>query len=213
MPLSVPEFQTNNMKKLWIFLLLLLSVFTSSGQVSPITNLNWYHVYENINNYFQLSWDQPALPHNELLGYNIYQEDELYTFQTTNSLYYLQQGSNSSPEFLSYNNGAGFIAHVTAVYASGAESTYVQTVFVEGAWLNVGNITKSKLKIYPNPTSGLVHLDVEDLDKVIVYDFNGKKVKELVSPKQIDLSDFQKGIYYLRLFINDEIRHKKIIVE
>lgn len=91
-------------------------IFQTIGQINPITNLTWIQYYESPNNYFQLSWDEPESPHDELIGYNIYAGDELYRFQTENSLYNLEGSSNCGIDFLLYYGGAEFLAHVTAVY-------------------------------------------------------------------------------------------------
>ncbi|MGB0404078.1 MAG: right-handed parallel beta-helix repeat-containing protein [Salibacteraceae bacterium] len=61
------------------------------------------------------------------------------------------------------------------------------------------------IKIYPNPTSGIFYLDMNNLDqKVAVYitDATGSIVstqqfQSSIGPKRIDLSKFEKGIYFV----------------
>src|SRR5690606_39503594 len=63
----------------------------------------------------------------ELIGYNVYRDNDLYRFQTENTLYNFEQSSNCDEDFLMYNNGLGFYAHVTAVYNPGSvESGYTE---------------------------------------------------------------------------------------
>ena len=97
--------------------------FQSIGQINPVQNLNWEHWYESPNNFFVLSWDEPEQPHDEIIGYNIYRENDLFLFITDEtSIYNIEDPVNGivsncgGEEFLFYNNGEGFFAHVTAVY-------------------------------------------------------------------------------------------------
>lgn len=134
-------------------------ILQSNGQINPILNLTWEHYYIMPNNYFELSWEEPESPHDELIGYNVYRENELYRFQTETSLYNLEQGSNCDVDFLVYNAG-GFYAHVTAVYNPGpVESSYTETVYIEEAMINVADYKKQKTLVYPNPTNGILFIE------------------------------------------------------
>ncbi len=186
----------------------------SSGQINPVTNLTWMQYYEMPNNYFQMSWDEPESPHDELIGYNIYREDELYRFQTENSLYNLEDGSNCGEDFLLYDDLEPFEAHVTAVYnPDGVESGYTETVVVLGAALNVWNYKQQKAIIFPNPTNGILNIGNRDLNSIYIYNMAGQKIKEFIPKPQIDLSDIPKGIYFLKLISNQGILVDKIIFE
>src|SRR5690554_1295438 len=114
------------MKTITLTLVISLTfIFQSIGQNNPIQNLNWNQWYEYGNNFFILKWEEPEQPHNEIIGYNIYQEDELYLFISGETSIYNVDSiygivSNCGGEsFLFYNNGEGFYAHVTAVYSPG----------------------------------------------------------------------------------------------
>ena len=72
-------------KKLLLFALFSgLFCFHSFGQNNPVENLTWSQSYVYMHNFFELDWDEPATPHDELIGYNVYRNDELYRFQTDN---------------------------------------------------------------------------------------------------------------------------------
>jgi hypothetical protein len=202
------------MKKIILaFVLLLMFNFHSFGQVNPITNLTWDFHY-NWGNYYNLHWEEPALPHGELIGYNIYRENEFYRFQTGNSMYFLEEGSNCPGDFQLYTDNQGFYAHVTAVYNPGqVESTYLETVFINGPALQNNVFEKQKAIVYPNPSQGLVTIGNENLTEIQVYDSAGKKIKTLKPQTQIDLSDLSKGIYLIKLISNNEILVDKIILE
>lgn len=78
--------------------------------------------------------------------------------------------------------------------------------------------TNSKIKLYPNPTVGLIYIDNQSLEAytVSIYDFSGRIVKEV--PKcngtiNISLSDFPKGIYAFKISNSKSITIEKVIKE
>ena len=171
----------------------------TNDQYNPVQNLQWEHWYESPNNYFALSWDMPAQPHAELVGYNVYRENELYRFQTGTSLYNLPEGSNVEVDFLFYpeENPMPFNVHVTAVYEGGFESNYTETVFVEGPALSTTEVANPSVSFYPNPTKDFLHFS-EFLKEIKVYDLSGKLIKtQPNSTEKLDVNDLPKGTYIL----------------
>jgi hypothetical protein len=97
----------------------------------------------------------------------------------------------------------------------------------------------SKLKVYPNPASGLIRVELPKTLFVItgtgkyqsskeyfqwksttleVYDLQGKKVLEKEIPKQqqqleLDISDWSRGLYYFRLVYDKQtVAGEKVVV-
>ena len=213
------------MKKNTFLLVFILAIVSKSfGQNNPIENLTWSQSYENMQNSFQLSWEEPAQPHNELLGYNIYRNNELYRFQTETSLYYLYSWVygfvyNCGNEFLLYDNQQqaytdGFDIHVTAVYnQEPAESNYLQTVHSYGSALATTNFTQEKAILFPNPTNGELTIGNLNLEKIGIYDISGKVIKVFDPTTQIDLSDVSKGFYIIKLFSEGKIITDKLVIK
>jgi hypothetical protein len=57
--------------------------------------------------------------------------------------------------------------------------------------------TNKTIKVYPNPTSGLVHIDA-DIQSIVVLDLSGKKVPvELQGNHDVDLSALEPGMYFI----------------
>lgn len=81
---------------------------------------------------------------------------------------------------------------------------------------NVGIFEKessSKLKIHPNPTTGIVELQgINGLYKVDVYDYAGKYLKS-TSRFTIDLSDYPSGIYFLKVAYGDKTEELRVVKE
>lgn len=83
--------------------------------------------------------------------------------------------------------------------------------------LGASNFTlDDKITIYPNPTSGLINLDVEDLTdiEISILDMNGRILKHenhVINTTVIDISNLTNGIYLFQLTSNNETFTKKIL--
>ena len=83
------------------------------------------------------------------------------------------------------------------------------------AALGVSDSTIDKVKVYPNPTTGIVQISTAETVKVTVVDMLGKVVYENASvdaQTQINLSSFQKGIYMAKIVGENTIQTEKIIL-
>ena len=69
------------------------------------------------------------------------------------------------------------------------------------------------ISIYPNPTSGMVHIEGNFTQlKVVVYDLLGKQlINKFITNHVIDLSHLENGIYMLQLSDGVKLSTKKII--
>ncbi len=70
------------------------------------------------------------------------------------------------------------------------------------------------ISVYPNPVSSVLHIDspVSDTwDRIEMFDFTGRKVKEETNTNLLDIFGFPAGVYYIRLWQSDEYVTKKII--
>ena len=75
------------------------------------------------------------------------------------------------------------------------------------------------LRVYPNPSKGNFNIDlgstVENA-QIAVMDINGRIVYENVittSTTQVDLSNVEKGVYFLQITVNGERTNRKLIVQ
>jgi len=64
------------------------------------------------------------------------------------------------------------------------------------------NFIQTHIRLYPNPTSGVVNIANPGglkIRKVEVFDMFGKKVIESLNVRQVDLRQFSKGIYIIKI--------------
>jgi len=78
-------------------------------------------------------------------------------------------------------------------------------------------IDKNLFTIYPNPTNGYIFIESKkNISEVFIYNNLGELVlndNNLNKYKSLDLSNFTKGVYYIKLNINNEIVKRKIILK
>ncbi|MBN2682960.1 MAG: T9SS type A sorting domain-containing protein [Bacteroidales bacterium] len=70
------------------------------------------------------------------------------------------------------------------------------------------------LKIYPNPTNGLIKISGNDFKYAEIFNMQGRKLKQLsIINREINLLEFKKGLYLLRLINENEVVNEKIIIQ
>ncbi|MCX7737025.1 MAG: T9SS type A sorting domain-containing protein [Candidatus Kapabacteria bacterium] len=70
-------------------------------------------------------------------------------------------------------------------------------------------VTNKNLNLYPNPAKDIVHITLKSddyIESIFIYSLNGKKLTEInshINNINIDFSDYQKGIYLLRITLSN----------
>ncbi|MBN2174653.1 MAG: T9SS type A sorting domain-containing protein, partial [Bacteroidales bacterium] len=80
-------------------------------------------------------------------------------------------------------------------------------------------IKMNNYRIYPNPTTGLLWLinsGVTGNSMISVYDANSRLVRKQYltfnsDAEPLDLTDLEKGIYFLKLSLNGQVVTNKIV--
>lgn len=185
-------------KTLFYFSLILSSQLF--GQINPVQNLTWDHYYDsdNYDNIFSLYWEEPEVPHDDIIGYNIYRNDELYRFQTEIGIgCYPQGGQYEDCVFLDYNDGNSFTGYVAAVYEDGIESDYI-SFEVGGVLLNIVEMKKGETKLYPNPVANILKFSGK-LSHISLFDAKGIQVISVEkSVEELNVSNLPSGTYLLQ---------------
>jgi aminopeptidase N len=72
--------------------------------------------------------------------------------------------------------------------------------------LKVGNFDfKNEIIVYPNPVSNRLNLSIPSgitIEKTTIYNTLGQKIKESVSENSWDITNWSKGIYYIKIKTN-----------
>jgi len=114
---------------------------------------------------------------------------------------------------------------VTVSNSSSIDSDTV-TVLVNEDCSEIGgrNSNNREMNLYPNPTNGLLNIELSgfsDLLNITMYSLNGNLIyseniddysPDKVLKRQIDVSRFGKGVYFVRLINNNNSETKKVLV-
>jgi hypothetical protein len=88
------------------------------------------------------------------------------------------------------------------------------SVTVEVTELSIDDVNAKDVNIYPNPTTGVVYVDVETSFDAVIYNYQGQVVKRLYDNNDyIDMSDIDDGMYFLEVKTKDSIIVKKVLVK
>lgn len=111
----------------------------------------------------------------------------------------------------------GFYA-LTNCSSYGFNSNHAIIIGIRGPELPayIGEHNEKNVKIYPNPTSGSVHVCTESkfVSEVQVFDMFGKMhLRKSVGEKEfsVDLSDYHAGTYMLRIVSKDGVETVKVV--
>jgi hypothetical protein len=88
--------------------------------------------------------------------------------------------------------------------------------FIDCSTIGIENYSESGLSIYPNPVNGLLTIESAQSGhhSIKITSMNGQLKYSTImegSSFQIDLSSFQKGVYFLTIRSNNFITTRKII--
>lgn len=78
----------------------------------------------------------------------------------------------------------------------------------------VTEIGKTAIRVFPNPTTGLVSIGNLNADRAEVFDYTGRLFLQVQQPgSSIDLSSAPAGIYFLKLYVGDVAYSARVVKE
>jgi len=78
------------------------------------------------------------------------------------------------------------------------------------------NFSNENIKIYPNPTNGIVNIQGKNIQEIELINSRGQIIKQMEFEEGrliIDLSQQPKGIYFVKATVDNSIVIKKIVIE
>ena len=134
-------------------------------------------------------------------------------------LFYYDNSAIDNPK-INWRPGAEFVRPKWGIYRSLVYSDYLRDEEVlfsyfsieEVSSLNKNQPNKLAVSLYPNPTTGIVVVDIPNFLFAEVLDLSGKIIKN-TTKNQIDLVNISDGIYIVKFYnsVNNEIVLRKII--
>lgn len=136
---------------------------------------------------------------------------EITTTAGMMSYEWMDGSTNSSFEFVASQFGPGI--HYVTVFAYDSLNCYHEDVVIVAVADLVGmDELSSSQTVYPNPTTGNLHLSNSDIDYVEVFTLEGKKMAHLFPVNgSIDLSSLSDGFYLLSLSSQNDNKVIKVL--
>ena len=188
----------------------------TAGPCYPARNLD----FEFVNNYkVKLKWEAPE-PHDGLSGYYLFRKDgdgEYHRIKLLNSSAVTYTDNALTQEGDYYYRLYAYYGDLDCTSAP-ANRKYESNVFELHVYYSPTGLDESEtqVKVYPNPTQGLVTLEAERMLEVSVYNALGQCVlKKEVAENQsvVDLQNRSEGLYLLRIKTENGIVSKRITIE
>lgn len=107
--------------------------------------------------------------------------------------------------FVRWNNGVTDNPYSFVV----SENVTLSAEFAEN--VAIDNVEDVDVHIYPNPTMGILNLQAEGIQKVELFDALGRRVIQSDATNQIDLGHLTRGIYTVRITLNQGIVIRKVM--
>ncbi|NCC18771.1 MAG: T9SS type A sorting domain-containing protein [Bacteroidia bacterium] len=193
----------------------------NESALSPFHKTMHLTIGQGMGNNWNLNWT-PYVGAN-YSTYNIYRG-----INTLDSLQFLTTISSSNTSYTDINVPSGYVYYQIEIIIDTTQTKFGDNNSIRSNYatnntnsindISLDNIT---IKLYPNPTNNKSKLEVEGLKSeadIIVYDMVGRVIKSYkINPTnnelEIDVNEFAKGVYNIRI-MNDSINQtKKLIVQ
>jgi len=98
------------------------------------------------------------------------------------------------------------------VEQSGTYNDRLEVVFKTEALVNDIDLLSSNIRLYPNPTTNSFSIDLEDVNKVLLYNTAGIKVFESSKQNIYSISSLPKGVYLVKaITTNNRVITSKLV--
>jgi len=108
----------------------------------------------------------------------------------------------------------------TVAYDDTENSTQSNIVIVElsnGA-MSINELDNNSFGLYPNPSSGYIIIEslmFDEINNVEIFDVTGKSIKQvestLANKLKVDISNLEKGIYFVKITTVNGIAFKQLL--
>ena len=184
--------------------------YENSEHAYPVQNLRAAIVGDCIT--LHIDWDAPE--EGNPVGYNIYVNGELIEENFTGNSY-----SDVTIAGDLYDDKHVHIAEVVAVYENGMTSVAAIAI-IDNDWTNVAETENVNVMIYPNPAKDVVRLSTDNGQQttVRIYNVMGILVGTRLATSETDeieinVSDYNPGVYFFNIQTENGSVTKKIVVE
>lgn len=114
--------------------------------------------------------------------------------------------ANEGYRFVQWSDGVEGNPRVSRL----VEDMELTAEFAEG--VGIGTVDGCGVRVYPNPTSGVLHVEGDGVERIDVYDLKGCALLSATHVNTIDLSALPSGVYYLHVLDGEGVSVRKMNV-
>ena len=128
--------------------------------------------------------------------------------EISDNIIFYSKGIRSAPAIYDLNND-GWNDMLLGIYTGG-----VHLLWGSNTNISIPETVSDQIKIYPNPSKGIIQLDhTESLTNIEVYNVEGKLSFKGLAKKTIDVSHLESGFYFVKIRTKtNESLHAKICI-
>lgn len=117
-----------------------------------------------------------------------------------------------------YVDGGDYTVALTVTNETGDSFTITKEAFIHSSGVGVGELENANFKCYPNPAIDVINVQTVDaINSIKVYSVNGQMIYEnqAVQAKlySIDVTTFEKGVYFMEISTDVETQLIKVVVD
>jgi len=165
-----------------------LATGSSSAVPNSWVDVSWSPVTVTPGTTYYLVFTSTDI-NNVLLGHgnNPYEDGQIYAFS----------------DYFSYPDyDFTFRVYKAGATITGTPKTF--TIKVNPLTLDVSDINKKGIKVYPNPFADVINFsDIENIESITVNDVSGKLIKTVKPTKEISFSNNPSGVYIINVTFKD----------
>ena len=189
------DMHTFNMQYTWMLRAYLSNRFSREEDYT-LWQYNLYRSFDNAD--YQLTASIPAIEGQLYYEYrdNLADDDHENVYYRLTAYYLADNGETCESDYAATLNDPEL--HYIAIDLTSAEENL-----------------ESSLKLYPNPTNGLITIELEAMQKVMVYNALGQILfdKEAIGDYlQLDLSGFEDGLYWVRVSSQNGVVTRRFVL-
>ncbi|WP_462249373.1 MBG domain-containing protein [Ekhidna sp.] len=138
----------------------------------------------------------------EALDITISEEEEIPTLEMTYDGFISGEDESvlNTPPTISTDAVEGTPGTYTITLSGGSDDNYSFSL-INGT-LNIENVlgfSGHHLEIYPNPTQSYIQVDGRDIEKISIFDAEGRELSTWDNQKIIDISGLKSGVYIIQI--------------
>lgn len=142
-----------------------------------------------------------------------------FNASSSNLNYFWQLGDGNTSNQRSfthqYTHNNKFVVSLETTSDEGCKDTLTRSITVTGLVTAVDELKSLNINVYPNPSSGLLHISADRPIHIKLYHSTGKIIADhgMIKHKSISMSDLSNGIYIVEVSVDGKTLRKRIILQ